>query len=562
MAQRLRLISGLVLFTYVTTHLLNHALGLVSLQAAEAGRLWFLWLWRQPLGTVLLYGSLLTHLALVLAAVYRRRHFRIPHWEIVRLILGLLIPLFLLRHALGTRGAHEVAGVDDTYTRQVLNYWVTNPALGVEQMTLLVVAWMHGCLGIHYWLRVKSWHRVTIPTLRVLGLIVPLAAIGGFTDMGQEVSRLAIDPTGTVASIMPLPPERAIIISTAQQSAVLGYLTIVASVFAARWVRAVWHRRLGVVRLTYPDGRQVAVTPGTTILEASRAGGIPHASVCGGRGRCSTCRTRVVGATSALPKPSADEARVLRRIGAPPDVRLACQLRPNVDLMVFPLLPVTNVTGRRPQPNVGQGVEREVAILFADLRGFTTFAEHRLPFDVVFVLNQYFAAMGDAVEQAGGYLDKFLGDGVMALFGLHGDPARGCREALRSAVEMAAALGEPLRIGIGLHVGAVIVGEMGSRQNRSLTAIGDAVNTASRLESLTKEYGSQVVLSDEVAERAGVDLRQFPETQVEIRGRTEPLVVRAIPHAADLAPLLDTLHRDGGAMLSSDGRARTWRARD
>jgi adenylate cyclase len=228
---------------------------------------------------------------------------------------------------------------------------------------------------------------------------------------------------------------------------------------------------------------------------------------------------------------------------------------------VFPLLPVANVAGRRTQPSVGQGVEREVAILFADLRGFTTFAEHRLPFDVVFVLNQYFAAMGDAVEHSGGYLDKFLGDGVMALFGLHGDPGRGCREALRAAVEMAAALdrlneslaaalGEPLRIGIGLHVGAVIVGEMGSRQNRSLTAIGDAVNTASRLEALTKTYSSQIVLSDDVAERAGVDLRQFPETRVEIRGRTDPLVVRAIPHAADLAPILDALHRHGGATLS------------
>jgi adenylate cyclase len=122
--------------------------------------------------------------------------------------LGPLIPLFLLRHAIGTRGAHEVAGINDTYTRQVLTYWVINPALGLEQMTLLVAAWVHGCLGIHYWLRVKSWHRVTVPTLRAPGLVVPLAAIGVFTDMGQEVSRLAIDPTGPVASIMPIPPEQ------------------------------------------------------------------------------------------------------------------------------------------------------------------------------------------------------------------------------------------------------------------------------------------------------------------------------------------------------------------
>jgi adenylate cyclase len=453
---------------------------------------------------------------------------------------------------------HEATGIEDSYTRQMLTYWVTNPALGAEQLTLLVVAWVHGCLGIHYWLRVKPWHRLTVPTLRLFGLLVPLGAIGGFADMGQEVARLVNSPDGLGRPISTLTPEQAAVLGSAQDTAILGYLTLVCLVFVARWVRATWQRRLGVVRLTYPNGRQVPITPGTTILEASRAAGIPHASVCGGRGRCSTCRTRVVGLLSALPKPSANEARVLRRIGAPPDVRLACQLRPDVDLLVFPLLPpVAGLPGNPLLPSVSQGAEREVAILFADLRGFTTFAEQRLPFDVVFVLNQYFAAMGDAVEQAGGYLDKFLGDGVMALFGLHGDPERGCREALRAAVGMAAALdrlneslaaalGEPLRIGIGIHVGAVIVGEMGSRQARSLTAIGDPVNTASRLESLTKEYGSQVVLSEDVATRAGVDLRAFPETQVDIRGRTAPLCVRAIPDAADLASMLEAPFRPRG----------------
>src|SRR4051794_1088933 len=112
MIQRLRLATGLVLFTYVTTHLLNHALGLVSLQAAEAGRLWFLAVWRYPLGTALLYASLVTHLALALWAVYRRRHFRLPRWEIVRLVLGLAIPIILLQHVLATRVVHELTGVD------------------------------------------------------------------------------------------------------------------------------------------------------------------------------------------------------------------------------------------------------------------------------------------------------------------------------------------------------------------------------------------------------------------------------------------------------------------
>src|SRR5205823_13668906 len=137
MPQRLRLLSGPVLFTYVTTHLVNHSPGLVSLQAAEAGRLWFTAFWRFPISTTLLYGSLLTHFTLVLVAIYRRRHLRIPPWEIVRLGLGLLIPALLLQHVFGTRVAHEVAGTDDTYARQVLNYWVINPSLGLQQVALL-----------------------------------------------------------------------------------------------------------------------------------------------------------------------------------------------------------------------------------------------------------------------------------------------------------------------------------------------------------------------------------------------------------------------------------------
>jgi adenylate cyclase len=286
------------------------------------------------------------------------------------------------------------------------------------------------------------------------------------------------------------------------------------------------------------------------VLEASRSAGIPHASLCGGRGRCSTCRSRIGAGLELLPKPSADEARVLRRIDAPSNVRLACQLRPTADLEVFPLLPPTD----GPPPNLFRpgralGTEQEIAILFADLRSFTRFAENRLPYDVVFVLNQYFAAMGGAIERSGGHLDKFIGDGVMALFGLTNGPADGCRQALDGALAMARALDrlngtlrselkEPLRIGIGIHTGNVIVGEMGHGRVRSLTAVGDAVNTASRLETLNKEYGSQVVVSEEVATRAGVDLSGFPSFEIEVRGRTQPMAIRVVASALELESVL------------------------
>ena len=233
-----------------------------------------------------------------------------------------------------------------------------------------------------------------------------------------------------------------------------------------------------------------------------------------------------------------------------PTCRLACQLRPTSDIDVIPLLPPSIEYDRGLLgPSYTQGSEQELAILFADLRGFTKFSEHRLPYDVVFVMNQYFKAMGEAVEASGGHLDKFIGDGVMALFGINADGARGCRQALDAAVAMAQALdhlnevlaqdlAEPLRIGLGIHAGPVIVGEMGYGAARTLTAIGDAVNTASRLESMNKDYHSQLIFSEEVATRAGVDPSRFERHEIEVRGRTTLLPVRIVMSAHDLVPAL------------------------
>lgn len=253
------------------------------------------------------------------------------------------------------------------------------------------------------------------------------------------------------------------------------------------------------------------MTAGATLLDASCGAGIPHASVCGGRGRCSTCRVRVGAGRDRLLAPSDAEARVLARIGAAPTTRLACQTRPLADIEITPLLAATaGPRQARAASRHHQGEEREVAVLFADLRGFTALAEHRLPYDVVFVLNRYFAAMGTAVEESGGRVDKFIGDGVMALFGVDRDVETGCRDALAAARRMIEHLEDlnrslendldrPLRIGIGIHCGSVILGEMGYGRATAMTAIGDSVNTASRLEALTKEFKAELVLSEPVA---------------------------------------------------------------
>jgi adenylate cyclase len=260
---------------------------------------------------------------------------------------------------------------------------------------------------------------------------------------------------------------------------------------------------------------------------------------------------RVRTGLPGLPPPSEEEQRVLNRIGARRNVRLACQLRPNVPVEVTPLLPsFAHAADGARRVDLTEGGEREIAVLFADIRGFTALAEGRLPYDIVFILNRYFDAMGRAVEQAGGRVDKFIGDGIMALFGIEGGAEAGCRDALAAArlmslrlIELNQALhgelAEPLRIGIGIHAGPAIVGEMGYGNAAALTAIGDAVNTASRLEALTKEYESELIVSDEVIARSGLDSNLFAWHETEIRGKQERLAIAILASAQDLPAATD-----------------------
>jgi adenylate cyclase len=317
----------------------------------------------------------------------------------------------------------------------------------------------------------------------------------------------------------------------------------VGGVFVARGIRTLATRRRAIT-VSYPDGRRVVVQPGTSILEASRIGNIPHASVCGGRGRCSTCRVRVIEGLDALPPALEEEQRVLTRIHAPAGVRLACQTRPTAAVTIQPLLPPEIGAPKALQgAELSQGKEQEVAVLFADLRGFTSIAERRLPYDVVFLLNQYFRVTGQSIQAAGGHVDKFIGDGVMAVFGLKGQPELASVQALDAARRIALALEifnaqhhpelkAPFRIGIGIHFGPAIVGEMGFPPALSLTAIGDTVNTASRLESATKEQNCQLLISDTVAHAAGLPDDIGRRCEISLRGREQSLVAIAIDNAA------------------------------
>ena len=301
LVNRIRLATGLVLFAYAATHLLNHSLGLISLDAMDAGRRVFVTIWFNPLGLTLLYGSLTIHLALAFWSIYRRRSLRMPLWEAAQLLLGLMIPPLLAIHVIGSRGAHQLFGTDTNYIYELLILWVFSPKDGVQLAIVLVILWMHGCIGLHFWLRLKSWYPRALPFVYAAALLVPVLALLGFAAGGREVARLAEDPDWLNQAIAELgfPDEDGVAVLYAIRDWFIGgFLACLAAALIGRAVRR-WITSHRAVVITYPDGKKVEVQIGTTILDASRIAGIPHASVCGGRGRCSTCRVRISAGAAA-----------------------------------------------------------------------------------------------------------------------------------------------------------------------------------------------------------------------------------------------------------------------
>jgi adenylate cyclase len=543
------------MFAYIFSHFFNHALGSISLETMETWLRFHVWWWRNPFVNATLYTAAVTHFSLGLWALYQRRHFRYTAIEITQLVLGLSIPLWLASHFGAVRLTGAFYGLaPPNYATPLYAYWVIRPHMVAVQFILMTIAWTHACIGLYFWLRLKSFFSWGAPFLLAIAVLMPPLAMIGAHQGAREVIQLADDPDWRKENLRGTPAaQRRVIDGVTLFYFPIAYGAAIALVFAARGVRAWRERRGGLITISYPTC-QVRVPKGLSVLEASLRFKVPHASVCGGRARCSTCRIRVVSDRSALPAPSGREAFVLDRVGvsANPAIRLACQLRPQSDVSVIPLLPANmNANLLREGRRMNVGKERYVVSMFVDMRGSTKLAEARLPFDVVFLINRFIGAASQAVIDAGGQPNQFVGDGVLALFGIDVDPATACRQALRAGANVAANvehmnhqlasdLREPIQYGIGIHGGEVIVGDIGFQDHTVFTALGDPVNVAARLQDMTKALDCKAVISEEIFSTAGVMAETLARTEVAIRGRDEPMVVRTVSDPSVLASLLET----------------------
>ena len=189
--KKLHLWAGLIVAAYVIPHMLNHALGLVSLDAMEAIRRIIHIVWAGPLGEAVLFIAFLTHFVLALRALYTRSTLHMPAWEAIQVLLGLLIFPLLLVHIVGTSGVRHLLNYEPTYEYVIASLWVADPMRGLQQAVMVVVVWAHLCVGLHFWLRMYAWYRSGLPYIYAAMILIPVLALLGFASVGRMLAETA-----------------------------------------------------------------------------------------------------------------------------------------------------------------------------------------------------------------------------------------------------------------------------------------------------------------------------------------------------------------------------------
>jgi adenylate cyclase len=546
----LRLWAGIVLMVFVTTHLVNHALGLFGVAFMTEVQEWRVAAWRSAPGTVLLLGALLVHVGLTLKRTISRRSWRMPKLEWLQIAMGLVIPVMLLQHVVSTRVLATFAGVHDPYINILRYVWPENVLW--QTMTLLLV-WIHGCIGMYFVFKPRAWFQRLHTVFMVVAVVVPLLSLAGMVSAGREAAKLS-DPPENWNTAQLAVYENAM---TNGRWLVYGTLGLALAALLARMAQLRFRPSVAV-RIT---GHGAIKSPvGLTLLEMSRRNQIPHPSVCGGKGRCASCRVLVLNGMETLPVPSGLEKKMLERIRAPKQVRLACQIRPTEDLNVRILLPTDAMAFNRASAisALDWGVETELTVLFADIRGFSSLARNQLPADLVVLLNRVIDEMTQATLANGGRVAMVETDGIMAVFGLDESNRTGARAAVDAAIgmlkaieadnrEIGSAMPQPLRIGIGVHTGHVVASHIGdAERGYQLVVIGEAVVAASRLEEATKELAADCIISSETLVAAGLTVNSSDIRQLHYKNGEAPVAVAVFAELDDLRNLANASTKKNG----------------
>lgn len=233
-----RLGSGVVLWVYMASHMLNHALGLVSLAAAEQGLRLAIAVWHSLPGTLMLYGAFAIHVLLAMLGLYQRPTLRLPAVELLRIGAGLSIPMLLVGHAVATRMAYEWYGLEPHYQRVVTS--LLQPGAQGRQLALLAPGWLHGCMGLHMAMRKRAAYQRWRGVALAGAVLLPALAAAGFLHMVQMAADL-VDSAGAAVAVGD--SARSGSLESLREQILVGYGVLLAAVLLARGARAVRHHR-------------------------------------------------------------------------------------------------------------------------------------------------------------------------------------------------------------------------------------------------------------------------------------------------------------------------------
>lgn len=258
---------------------------------------------------------------------------------------------------------------------------------------------------------------------------------------------------------------------------------------------------------------------GTNLLQVSIKNKIPHLHECGGHGLCTTCRVKVVEGAHNLSKPNAQEHKIASERGWEPQIRLACQAEVMGDVAVQRL--VWNSSGisnlQLEQIDANKGEERNLALVFCDMRNFTPLASRHPNFDLAYIINKFFEAMGEPIAMNNGVIYQYAGDEIIGLFGTsEEDPTKFCQDAMRAALGMQYAVErlnklelrdfeQNIDIGIGLHYGKAFMGKIGHQSFKQWSVIGDPMNITSRIQAQNKTLDTNILVSEDFLQHLTLD---------------------------------------------------------